>query len=106
MYYDLPDEKNSVVLEGGNEMLGLSEDYTIIKEGFFFDCYFTRDASVDVPIPGSTDVVTYDLDAMVKRLFKAKIFLGTRTRWSFFLFSSNNCPLPYQRIGTESAAGK
>ncbi len=66
MYYNLPGEKQSVVLEGDNEMLGLSEDYTIIKEGFFFDCYFTRDASVDVPVPESTDVVTYDLDTTVK----------------------------------------
>ncbi len=66
MYYNLPGEKQSVVLEGDNEMLGLSENYTIIKEGFFFDCYFTRDASVDVPVPESTDVVTYDLDTTVK----------------------------------------
>ncbi len=58
-YYNLPGEKYSEPLE--DDTLGLSGQSTGSRQNYY-ECTFTRDAYMEVPVPGTNDIVPYDLD--------------------------------------------
>ncbi len=59
MYYNF--NSDSVPLD--NATLGIDDDYIVTKQSSSLDCSFTRDASVAVPVPGTDEIDTFDLDA-------------------------------------------